>query len=303
MKSIYIIMFLLLTAPAFVQAEWYWITIPDNPTVGDFTELNALQYATKGIPKEQLQLVPNTLIETWNKTDKTIICSNERKLSLEKMRIFDANNEIYTKTEHQRFKLDDFITETTSIINQKTISDRAYLIKDLEKSAANCLKQDALKLEGDLKKEIEVKRLLEVSNAVKDCDFDFFLNSMTDTERMKSSSERENCKKKAEHIAETITSKPISETSIKQEIATYITSAIIPTPNLAPPDTGPTESEVVIKDSTEIAYSATATGTREEESLRPSEQSFIETIEEKTTPDKPSFFKKIANFFIKLFSW
>lgn len=296
-KGLKTYIFLLLVAPVFVHAEWYWLNIPEDPDIGEFTELSAVQYAITSIPKEQLQLVQNTLIEIWDETKKSEACSNERELAIQEMREFDANHEMYNVVYFKGMG-------NENVFNQETADARASLLLNLENTAKNCLVKEAKNLEEKARKEAEEKRLNEVNNAIKNCNFDFFDNEMTNAERMNTWSDRESCKNKPVSVIETVASNPVEAVpSVKQEIVPYIIPAITTDTNPVVSKMTQTKHEGDVIGNSEYKVEATTTDAIAERSTEEPKEIVVESVQAENVMDNKSFFRKITNFFIKLFSW
>lgn len=292
----YIIALLIFLTPASAYAEWYWLTIPEDPTIGEFTELSAVEYAVTSIPKDQLQTLPDTFMDTLSSTTDSAKCSGEYDNAVKELREFDATHELYTTIGYK--------ATTDIVLNQATVDSRASLITNIERGAMSCLKAEQNELEEQAKKEAEEKREAEVQQAVNDCDFDFFENEMTNEERMDTWDERQSC-------INVTTVEPPEDMPIVPEIK----EEPVVVPVVTPTQPAPTQTSVpapvfspepVLEEQTETVVEEVEATTTEvvstEPQPEPEEVTEAETVAE-PTPKSPSFLKRIANFFNKLFSW
>lgn len=295
--ALYLLALTILITPMSAYAEWYWLTIPEDSAIGEFTERSAVEYAVTSIPKDQLQAVEESFFTTLDLAEKSESCSSQYSLAsvIDELRKFDEDHDFYEvveTVEESEFKGHTYtvISTTTS---QNTIDSRDKLLVSIETESNDCLERE--------KQDIEEKiRVEEINTALNECDFDFFENDMTNDERMDTWNERQECK------VDTETEQP-EVITIAPEIQTPVTQPkVIPVPIKAP---APTPVPVIKKtepEEVDIEF---------EEIIATSSESDLEDIhiseeveaEPEIIPEiqeeKPSFFKRVTSFFSKLFSW
>ena len=293
--------FVLLLTPQSANAEWYWLTIPEDPTIGEITELSAIEYAVTSIPKDQLQAVEDSFFETIELTEDSIACGDGYSLTavVKQLRSFDAENDFYKVTETivpGDVKPGTFYTEFSTTTNQTTIDGRDKLFKSIETKANDCLEKERQQIDEQIREE-------KIKAALNECDFDFFENEMTNEERMNTWDERKECTTKTEEVtpepvvpvAEEIVAPP--KTTLAPEAVSAPVTA--PKPVVTIPSATQTDNTVI-----DAVDEATTTDGNAQETIEEVAEETVQTEPEQTEEvEEPSFFKKIANFFTRLFKW
>lgn len=300
MKSVLpILTFVILLAPLSANAEWYWLTIPEDPTIGEFTELSAVEYAVTSIPKDQLQSVDESFFKTLDSAEKSESCSSQYSLAsvIDELRKFDEDHDFYEVVEtieESEFKGHTYtvISTTTS---QNTIDSRSKLLVSIETKANDCLEREKQDIEKNIRAE-------EIQTALNECDSDFFENEMTNDERMDTWNERQECKveidaKKPE--VTTVIPEVVKAPIIEPEVTYVPTQSITPTPVpvVPKPELKETSNEVE-----EVAPTTSEPKIDHIQEIEEIETDIKLDVPE-VTEEKTSFFKRVTNFFSRLFSW
>jgi len=292
--------FLFLLIPVFAHAEWYWLTIPEDSTIGEFTELSAVEYAVTSIPKDQLQILPSTLMQTLSSTTNSTKCSNSYNSAIQELRDFDSTHKLYTTIYYSKGP-----EGTQTVFDQGTADARTNLLTSIEKSAKRCLTQEQEAIEEQVRKEAEKERLSEIDIALAVCDIDFFEKEMTNDERMDTWTEREACKNKniktvvVEKVNEQIV-QPVSLPEVTPEPVDVAVATPIFTSNPLPVKA---DRENIMTEEVKLSTGATTTTKNTEDIVKEEKPQQIDEVQIEQKIEKPSFFKKVANFFSKLFAW
>jgi len=287
-------------APLFAQANWYWLTIPEDPELGDVIELSPTEYAITSINKLQLYRLEDELVALLEQTRDSEACVGEYKQVLEELWEYDTLNK---PTSNEITYLQDIKgnrisgPEVDIITNEEFVAGRDQLLRNTDVQLQRCL-DDA---EEKATKEARTK---EITKAVQSCDLNF-LDSMTTPEKMDTFREREACK------VEVATSE-VTEDTVETPVAKP--TPVLPTP-LQPSVSPATTLPPVITAPATVSAPELAT---EAETISDTEASNgPETIEPKTEPPvaleleelvdtaepatAPSFFQRVVNFFTSWF--
>lgn len=285
MKLIFAFLLILLIFPISVHAEWYWLTIPDNPKIGDFTELSAIDYAVTSISKDQLTVLPEDFMGELSSSTKSKQCSGEYDSVVQTLRDFDSNNEFYTKLYYKGTSANYEL-----IINQDTVNARNDLLKSLDQDVSYCLKQEQIILKEQSQKEAEQERQAEINKAIENCDIDFFQNQMTDKERMDTWSERQACSQDRNPVNLAIS----TEVKAIQNSAPVTSSPVTVTKTISKPKANTPEKEATSEIKTTVSSSTPTTSDQTNDQVVP---------EQTTTPPQQhiSLLQRISNFFRNLF--
>lgn len=304
-KKNYLIYFalILLFLPSSANAEWYWMTVISDPNTGYFIEEvspNTIGYTPTETtdPYSNKTLVPDNFMDTIEETEDSDKCSGELDSAIQKLRQFDANEEIVTPSKCGS-ECSPYYANP-----EQTMASREQLLLELESDAQSCLIDEQEEIEEAIKeqerKEAEEARIIEVHEAVSECDFDYFENEMTNKERMDTWEQREACKQKEEIVsnAEEVTAPTIENVRLPEVTPTK------PEPTYTPAITLPinTNADPVAPDlitETNEPESTNTIETAEEIIEQNSESGQPATIE--PVPEKQSFIKKIISFFTRWF--
>jgi len=308
MKLFVVPILLLLASPLTASAEWYWLTIPEDPEIGEFTELNAVEYAVAQIPKDQLQAVGDSLFEVSDLVEDSDSCVSKYSLPaiIQELRKYDAEHDFYTVTEEVvqgDIKQGYTYIETSTTTNQSTIDGREKLINSITTNANSCLEQEKAERE---KKEREE----QITKALETCDFDFFENEMTNAERMDSWNERQECNVSLNTEQDVVVPPVIIPSTepkpvIQESIPLVVEPVITPGPVFVPgPE--PIESEnddIGLFDSTTTTTTPTSTTEQTYEEVAENDEQTESRTKAIEPENRPSFLGRVANFFRNLFSW
>lgn len=67
----------LASAPATTYADWYWLSNPANPELGDFVEFSPLEYAETDIPKGLLTYLEDDFYELLDEAERFEACEDK----------------------------------------------------------------------------------------------------------------------------------------------------------------------------------------------------------------------------------
>lgn len=333
-----LLIFVLLFASSFSIAyatgsQWYWVSNPSNPEEGYFIEgPNVIGKSTSpdgvittfgNTPIGYLYVknvqtpLPSNFMDVMTEAKNFRKCSDALDNALTELRVFDSSNQIISSIKHNE-----------EWANEETITKREYLIKKILKKTEDCIEEGELeekKAEEKANEErerliLERKHLQAIALAVENCDFDFFTNEMTSRERMQTHEERMACQDNATQKLEEIERQPdpapvyVPPAVISVTTSEPLTYNSFPVPTQTSPVNTKPEQETSVDDSTDNEVEeSTADTPIEKETIELTEEELNKIIEqrvndalEKTQPEtvpeleRPSFFKKVANF---LFGW
>ena len=323
--------------PIFVYAEWYWITVPQDPGTGYFKE----QISPKTIGytdpnqtqvNETQTVLADTFMDTMDLANDSKECDDELDNAIEALRKFDTSHSLYSKettscSGNECKSIGDGYTveaikgETTilsyKVINEDTIEDRKRLIKSIESNTLKCLEDEQKELE-EKQKEIEMaaeeqKHREEIERAIEECDFDFFENDMSNAERMDTWEQRENCKDNSTQV-ETKEVEKVSSSVEPVQIVSNVTEQIAYRPPSSNNISNTVETEPIFLDKINDSENITeATTTEYKENMEDFEKVVEKTeagtnqndIHIESSPQsqvRPSFFKRVINFFVSWFN-
>lgn len=326
MKYINLILltFVLMT-PVTALANWYWLTIPENPGLSEVIELSPAEYAVTHINKQQLTEIDGWLAEMFLTLDrdsfeillnakKSELCSNQYDKFLVDMNKdiaeFDSNNEYSIRSCQTGFfgtpiSCNEWDTNTEAVAERKVFIE-SYIARGVD-NLNSCLKTEVREREEVKIKVLEEARKAAIVEAVASCDFDFF-DTMTTPEKMSTFDGRKACVTGPEKAVEEII-EPAAEAVVLPTPDTLSAETPVITPQPDPvtpaqvPNTVQTESGLAVETATveesfdEVTTTPeTAAGenTQAEENSVTSEQ-----ITESET--SPSFFQRIISFFTSWF--
>lgn len=310
---IYIFIVSVLFAPHFSHAKWYWVSVPSNPsasyfiegpnTIGNTSDSREVMTAISSGPSVITAVqtpVPDSFMVVMESIDDSQNCNDSLDSALSILRNYDSENEIVSGVS----------LKSSGWINEESYLGREKLISKILSDTEECLKDEQAqqkkeeqKAEYDrMKKEAEEVRLIEVRKAVSECDFDYFESEMSNSERMDTYKEREACKSKNTVAPPKIVEEIVPTTSVhtRQDVSNVINTP--PAPKIV--DTVVESSNQIEEDeasSTTSSTTTTADVSYGQSDIKTNETEINQNVTsvENLQPDeqKPSFFRRIINFF------
>lgn len=164
MRKVIIALLILSTVSPFTasaEEQWYWVSIPDNPNKGYFTEgpntiggtvTRAIYDRTSAgypvITAVQTPL-PENFMEVMEMTEDFENCSEKLDMALDKLREFDSKNEIV------------YSVKSSVEINEESFSKRVKLLTRIANDAEQCLEEE--EQEEEEREEEEVVKKVEAN--------------------------------------------------------------------------------------------------------------------------------------------
>lgn len=256
---------MLLTAPTITHAAWYWLVNQDNPELGDFVELSALQYAETTVSKDLLLYLGNDFRDLMSRAEHSSKC-NQRYHSIR-----------------------------ATLQAATTVDDiPAYL----ENNLRACLDREVKEME-------EKHKLEELETALQGCDYGYFDTKLSDGQKVTYHKELSKCKddgspetmEEAQELV--LPQQPV--TQIAPPTETYIAPRVLDTP---PPVAQTSLERAVTIESAQASSENDSTSLPQEGGTEEHrEEIFNQAITSSEPVQKSTFFQKVISFFVNLFPW
>jgi hypothetical protein len=190
------------------NSQWHWISVPSDPMTGYFREETEEVLNTIGYTEEEQTLkssatqtvVLDSFMETLQSTEESDRCSEKLDDALIKLRQFDVSHEFYIPFDCAPYSINCKGDTPASTPIQETIEGRINLLNKIENDAEDCLKAEQLaKRKAEEERErlrAERKHQRDIEEAIEECNFEFFEEEMTSSERMQTYEQRMACRER-----------------------------------------------------------------------------------------------------------